>query len=398
MFWEILIAIMLGVYSGTLTGLTPGIHVNLVSLILLSLAPVLPVTYALSLVAFILSLSVTHTFVDSIPSIFLGAPDAAMVLGVLPGHRFLLEGKGYTAVKLTVIGSFLSLVCSILLMPILVYVVPLLYALLRPIVGYLIVAMLCFMILRDKKKLWSASMVCVSGVLGYIVLNTPNVKDPLFPMLSGLYGISTLLFSLKENSSIPKQLSHQSLTVSKKDVGTAISASTFAGFLTSMLPGMGGAQGAVIAMQLARNLGTEGFMILMGGINTVNFVLSTVTLYTLDKARNGAIIAVRELLSKTTVYHLIAYGSIMLVVGSIAVFITLYLARIFASLIVKVNYQYLVIGIILFIVLLVVLLCGWYGCLVLLVATALGLLAPLVGFGRTHAMGCLLIPVAMYFL
>jgi len=398
MFLEILIAIIIGVNAGIITGLTPGIHVNLVSVILLSIAPLLPVNYSLSLVGFILALSVTHTFVDSIPSIFLGAPDSSMIMGVLPGHRFLLEGKGYSAVKLTVIGSFLSLVGSVMLMPLLVFIVPWLYEFIRPYVGYLILLMLGFMVLRDSKRMWGLFVILVSGFFGYVVLHTPNVSDPLFPMLSGMYGVSTLLFSLKDNNSIPHQKVDQELHVSKKDLGVAVSASTFAGFLTSMLPGMGGAQGAVIAMQLTRNLGTEGFMVLMGGINTVNFVLSTVTLFTLDKARNGAIIAVKELLSEMTIWHLIAYGAIMLFVGSIAVVVTLYLASLFEKLIIKVNYGFLVKGIIFFILVLVVLLCGWYGVLVMVVATAIGFIAPIVGCSRTHGMGCLLIPVAMYFL
>jgi len=205
MFIEILLAILLGVTAGTFTGLTPGIHVNLVSLVLLSIAPTLPVNYSISLVGFILALSVTHTFVDSIPSIFLGAPDSSMALGVLPGHRYLLEGKGYTAVKLTVIGSFLSLVLSVMLMPFLILIVPWLYELVKPFVGYLIVLMLSFMVFRDCKKIWGLFIVSLSGFFGYMVLNTPNVGNPLFPMLSGLYGISTLLYSLKDNNSIPLQ-------------------------------------------------------------------------------------------------------------------------------------------------------------------------------------------------
>jgi TctA family transporter len=38
-------------------------------------------------------------------------------------------------------------------------------------------------------------------------------------------------------------------------------------------------------------------MILVGGLNTVNFVLSLVTFLVLDKARNGAVIAIKELIS-----------------------------------------------------------------------------------------------------
>ena len=118
MFTEILIAIALGATAGVVTGLTPGIHINLLSLILLNLSGYfLGFTTPLVLCVFIISLSVVHTFLDSIPSIFLGAPDADQALNVLPGHKMLLEGKGFEAVKLTVIGSLISLIIVVALIP-----------------------------------------------------------------------------------------------------------------------------------------------------------------------------------------------------------------------------------------------------------------------------------------
>ncbi|NQU98402.1 tripartite tricarboxylate transporter permease, partial [Candidatus Woesearchaeota archaeon] len=118
MFVEIIVAIILGILSGIITGLTPGIHINLVSLLVLSASPFLTPYFGLiSLACFIISMSVTHSFLDPIPSIYLGAPDSDQVLGVLPGHRYLLAGHGYTALKLTVIGSFGALILSIILFP-----------------------------------------------------------------------------------------------------------------------------------------------------------------------------------------------------------------------------------------------------------------------------------------
>src|SRR3989338_8134090 len=107
---ELLIALVLGILCGIVTGLVPGVHVNMVSALLLSASPVLLLHVHPFIVAgFIVSMPVGHTFLDAVPSIFLGAPDADEVLNVLPGHRLLLEGKGYAAVKLTVIGAFASL-------------------------------------------------------------------------------------------------------------------------------------------------------------------------------------------------------------------------------------------------------------------------------------------------
>ena len=105
MFYDVILAVLIGCLAGCITGLIPGIHVNLISMLLISMSGyLLGMTDPISLAVFIISMAITHTFLDSIPSVFLGAPDADMALGVLPGHRLLLEGKGYEAVKLTVIG------------------------------------------------------------------------------------------------------------------------------------------------------------------------------------------------------------------------------------------------------------------------------------------------------
>ena len=94
MFAQILIAILIGVTAGTFTGLTPGIHVNLVALILVSMSPFLASYFSLiSIAVIILSCAITHTFIDSIPSIYLGAPDSDQALTVLPGHRLLRKGN-----------------------------------------------------------------------------------------------------------------------------------------------------------------------------------------------------------------------------------------------------------------------------------------------------------------
>jgi len=106
MFIEILFAILIGLFFGIITGLIPGIHINLVSIILLSLSPILlNYTNPLVLCVFIIAMSVNHSFLDFVPSVFLGAPDADTALSILPGHKLLLEGKAYEAVKLTVMGS-----------------------------------------------------------------------------------------------------------------------------------------------------------------------------------------------------------------------------------------------------------------------------------------------------
>ncbi|MFC1742085.1 tripartite tricarboxylate transporter permease [Nanoarchaeota archaeon] len=399
MLLEILAAIILGITAGIITGLIPGVHINLISLILLSISPILlNYTNPIVLCCFIISMSVTHSFLDAIPSIFLGAPDADQALTVLPGHKLLLEGKGFEAVKLTVIGSLLCLIFAALIVPVMIPITRTIYPLLKNYIGYLLIAITVFMILKDKKKLMNLIVFLVSGVLGLIVLNMPNLQDPLFPMLSGLFGTSMLVVSLTQKVKIPKQTFKETITVEKKNIAKAIGAGTLAGSLTGFFPGLGPAQGAVLASQLTKDIGNYGFMILVGGINTVNFVLSLVTLYTIEKARNGAVIVVSKLIENYTIIFLIIFICAALIAGATSTLLALKISKLFARAMEKVNYTIVASGVILLITILVFYFSGPLGILVLIVSTGIGIIPGLTGTARNHQMGCLILPVILFFM
>ena len=125
MLLEIIIALIIGVSAGTLTGLFPGLHVNLVSVFLLSISPtLLKITSPISLVVFIVAMAITHSFLDFIPSIFLGAPDEDSFLSILPGHELLKKGRGYEAVILALFGSLTALPIILLFIPLFIFFLP----------------------------------------------------------------------------------------------------------------------------------------------------------------------------------------------------------------------------------------------------------------------------------
>ncbi len=401
MFYQIIVALLLGLLFGCITGMIPGVHVNLISLILLSLSGYfLGLTSALVLGVFIISMAVTHTFLDAIPSIFLGAPDSDMALGVLPGHKLLLEGRGYEAVKLTVIGSLLALIVTIIIIPFLIPFVPKIYSFVQPFMGWILFFVVIYMILIEKgvKKIWGLIVFLLSGTLGILVLNWPNLKQPLFPMLSGLFGLSTLFISLNQKSKIPKQKVSEKIDVSKGKVSKAIGAAVFSGSLTGIFPGLGAAQASILGMGLVGEIGQHAFMILIGGINTVNFVFSLVTFYTLQKARNGAVVVVSELINSIGLKELVVFLSVALITGCVAAYLALKISKVAAKFITKINYNQLCVGIIVFITVLVLIFSQLYGILVLIVSTVLGMIAPMVGVKRSHSMGCLMLPVILFFL
>lgn len=399
MLIEMFIALFLGILAGIVTGLTPGVHINLISLLVLSLSPFLiQFTSPICLAIFIVAMAINHTFLDACPSIFLGAPDSDTVLTVLPGHRLLLKGRGYEAVFLTVIGSLGSLILSVALIPTMIPVINKFYPLIQKYIGHILLFAVILLILRERgSRYWALLVFLLSGTLGTITLTIPILKDPLFPLLSGLFGISTLILSYNNNVKIPKQRITTPIISNKKGY-QAIGTSVIASGLCSTMPGLGPSQAAILSSQLIKDLGDEGFLILVGGLNTTNMILSFVTLYTLDKARNGAIVIVSKILETFNMNYLILFVGCILTVGGIATFLSLSIAKVFSNMISRINYKLLSLIIIILVTVLVIILSGILGLLILIISTSIGVIPSLKGIGKNHLMGCLLLPVILYFL
>jgi putative membrane protein len=401
MFLEIIIAIVLGCLFGIFTGLIPGIHINLISLLVLSLsAYLLEITSPLSISVFIISMAITHTFLDSIPSIFLGAPEGGdNALSVLPGHKMLLDGRGYEAVMLTLIGSFFALILAIIISYPIGMLIESIYPYLQKIMGYILIFASVFLIIRERKsRIWALIIFLLSGVLGLSTLSLINLKNPLFPLLSGLFGTSTLIVSLSDKTKIPKQ----KITfpkINKTKLNKTMGASLIAGSLCSFLPGLGPAQAAIIGSEFYKKITNEYFLVLVGGLNTINMILSFIALYLLDKARNGAVVIISKIMESVGAMELIIFFASALVAGGIAVFLTIKITKIFSRILEKVNYRKLVVSIIFLIFIMVfVLSSNFIGLLILTTSTFLGIIPVKLGIGRNHLMGCLLFPVILYFL
>ncbi len=398
MFLELIVCLLIGIGFGIVTGITPGVHVNLISVVLLSLSPMLlKFTTPLALSVVIISMAITHTFLDIIPSIFLGAPDSDEAASVLPGHKLLLEGKGYEAVMLTIIGALGGLVISMVMLPAFVPLAKYLYPVVKDYIGYILLAVIIYLIMREKEKMTVACIFLFSGVLGIAVFSLTELKDPLFPLLSGLFGTSMLLLSVKDNTRLPEQKT-TGIEFEKKKGIKATLCSVIAGWFCSFMPGLGPSEAAILGSTFFKDLGNKGFLILTGGLGTVNMALSLVTFYTLGKARNGAIVTVSEIIVTVDYRTFLIFWGVSLAAGGIATVLASKFSKIFAKLMCRINYKILCISIVCLITCLVIIISGWLGLLVLAISTFFGMIPALKNVGRNHMMGCLLVPVMIYFL
>ena len=395
---ELLLGLLVGCCLGIFTGITPGVHINLVSVIILSLSPwLLQYVSPLTLGVLIVGMTIIHTFLDSIPATFLGAPDSDEVLSVLPGHRLLLEGKGYEAVARTVIGTLASAILMIALTPLLIIGVNWLYPLVKDKISIILLVLCIFFLLKEpRSKFWALLVFLLAGVLGIVTL-TMGLKDPLFPLFSGLFGTAGLLLSINDKVNVPEQTTSFP-QVTKKEGFTTVTSAIITGSVCSMLPGLGPSQAAMIGAQFTKSMSGPTFLILNSALNMVNMMMSFITLYAIEKGKNGAIVVVGQIMGKIGKQELLLLVAAVLIALGIGTYLTLVLTKGFAKLMTKINYKKLCMCIIIFITGLVVVLTGWTGLLIYLTATSLGLLPPLKNVGRSHMMGCLLLPIILFLL
>jgi putative membrane protein len=199
----LILALILGLIAGTITGLLPGIHINLIAAILLSLLTysIFQTISPIILVIFIVTMAITHTFLDFIPSIYLGAPEEDSFLSILPGHKLLQEGKGHEAVSLTLLGSLFSLIIILIFIPLFIFTLPPIYTATRTFLPFILIFASIYLIFREENFILSLTIFLMAGFLGYFSFNL-NVEQPLLPLLSGLFGASTLIVSIKNNIKI----------------------------------------------------------------------------------------------------------------------------------------------------------------------------------------------------
>jgi putative membrane protein len=394
---ELILPLILGTLVGTFTGIFPGIHINLVSAILLSHYSFFAIA-PLSLVVFIVSLAITHTFLDFIPSVFLGAPDEDNFLSILPGHQLLMQGKGQEAVILTLYGSLIAIPIILIISPIFINFLPPLYTAIKLFIPYILIFVSLFLICREKEPALSLLIFLLSGFLGLITFSLP-VKEPLMPLLTGLFGLSSLIISLKDKPFLTKQeiLPLSQIKLPKKDFLKSFLSALISAPLCSFLPGIGSGHAAVIGSEIIPQE-RKGFLFLVGSINTIVMGLSFVTAYSIGKTRTGAAAAIKEILQTITKTDLFIILLAIVLSGIIAFAIGVQLTKVFSAIINKINYQKLNFIIILLLIVINIIFSNPIGIIVLISSASIGIFAISSNSRRINLMGCLILPSIVYYL
>lgn len=393
---EIILFILLGILAGTITGLIPGIHTNLIAVFILASIPFLSYIPVLNLIVFLVAMALTHTFVDFIPSVYFGAPDEETSLSVLPGHKLLLSGQGHKAIQYTVLGSLIAITILLVIVPVSFFTLEKIYPFIEKIMAWILIWISFFLLYHEKeKKTLSFVFFLMAGFLG-LANSGLNISQPLLPLLTGLFGSSTLIYSLSKNTKVPEQ-SIEKIKLSKKELIKPTLTSAVISPFCSFFPGLGSSQAAIIGLSFFKNPTDKQFLILIGSINTLVMGFSFVTLYLINKTRTGIASAISEI-TTLNISQLNWILITIIITSIIATLITLKISKTFAKHSQKINYTLTSKFILLFLTTIVTIISGPLGLFVFLTSTILGLACISYGIKRSFLMGCLLIPTILYYL
>jgi len=417
---------LIGTALGCITGLVPGFHANNIAIILLSLygsisAFLLSISFikgemiSILMGIIIISTSIAHTFVNIIPSTFIGAPEEDTALLLLPAHSLLLEGRGYEAISLSAAGSYGAVMMAfILLIPFRFLIGPPgdFYWLVDRIVPWILLAVSAVLILTERSKmhvLYAVAVFLLSGIFGMEIMGMDSSSpfgmniSLLFPALAGLFGMPTLLHSLNVPSLPEQGLGEKEVDFVEgwKDVATG----TIAGALVSLLPGVTSAVATIMAMVARRKKDRENVIVTLSAVNTATSFFVLAVLFMVEKARSGSAIVLDEIMdverwSNAVPPYSLCYLLMAVVITSlVSYYATKFFGKIIAVHISHIPYGMIARASVTFIFVMVTLFTGVTGVIVLATGTLIGLLCLELGIRRSLCMGVLILPIMVtYFL
>ena len=388
----------IGIGCGVISGLIPGIHANTMAGLLLSLQALLltwfdPVVIATAM----FSALVTHTFIDFVPGAFLGIPDADTSLAVLPAHSLCLEGRGEEAVRISALGSAAGVAFSLPLALVFILMLPALQPAIDWGIGLIILAVGGYLIVVSESPGWALTVFLVSGALGlyslhysYLAWQIGGESSVLMPLLSGLFGIAVLLQA--SHGTMPAQ-HFRGIDLPSSAIRRGSILGSIAGALVGWLPGLSNATAnALLTSVIGYDSNPREYIVATSAANTVNAFLGLAAFYAISRTRNGVMVALAAA-------EEIPPATVILLAGALAA-VGAYLLTVFLSTMAGwfggVNVAALNRGVIIFVVILSLILCGPFGGLILLLATAVGYIPSLINIRRVYCMGAIMVPVMAY--
>lgn len=402
-----------GCAMGAFSGMVPGIHVNTLAAILLASYPALeaalpfdPSVSSMAAACCVMSASVVHSYVDFVPSAFMGCPDAEDAVSLLPAHRLLLKGRGMEAVRAAAVGSLVGCSAALLLaVPLQAVLAGGAGGLLSDLAPLVLTAASLILVTDEMRRgsgLWGPFLFVLSGMLGLgcMVLPIPaegvlGDGSVMMPLLTGLFGVPMML-SASGGGRIPPQRD-----LAEDPVGIVPGLKgVLMGTVAGWFPGITSTVGASMSSALFPERRPARFISMTASIGSVTSVLSLVTLSVSGSGRSGTALVIGGMVGGSLTGSA-SQGFMLLLlaaaVGSVMGYaISIRCGKLMSRMIGRTDQDSLNRTVLVLLLALTLVLTGPAGMVVLIASAAVGMVPSEVGAGRLVLCGCLILPVLLF--
>jgi putative membrane protein len=373
------------------------------------------------LAMFMLGLVVGYAVLNTIPSVFFGAPDDSTIFVVLPGQKYLMQQRGFEASVLTGVGALGGLLVLLLVAPLASAIFPLVRTAVGPHLHWILGAIIVFMLMSEWPKgsdrgrtglakfldAWrslAAGLLTflLSGILGFILFYsslTPAEMafQNLLPAFVGLFAIPWVLQNIISKARVPPQHVSGSVDLSPALIVRGVGAGALGGYFAAFFPVVTGGIGGFLAGHATAQRDDRLFLISQGASKLVYYAGAFLLFFVpgLHLTRGGMawMLSVLYTPHRPALYWVAIAATLLS--GVLAFQLLLWLSRGAGWLVSRVHYGWISAGTLVLLIGLVWGLTGWGGLIVALVATGIGLLPVTWGSRRMNCMGVLLLPLAL---
>ncbi|MDQ2049104.1 tripartite tricarboxylate transporter permease [Natronolimnohabitans sp. A-GB9] len=389
-----------GAVLGCCSGLVPGLHANNFALLLAGVAPSVPGP-PLFVGCAMLAAGVVHTFVNVVPAMALGVPDAEMAVTALPAHRLVLEGRGYEALRLSALGSLLAVLAAIPLALPITWGVTAAYPTIRDNLALVLAAVVVALVASEYTWRARVGAICsfvLAAVLGVLTLDlSPDAPleagGMLAPLFAGLFGAPVLIDAIR-GSGVPPQ-DDTAVTMSRPLVGTTALAGAVAGAVVGYIPGISAAIAAVaVLVFVPGQSGDRGYVVATSGVDTANTIFALFALVAIGQPRTGVMVAFETVGAPLEIPILLAGVVLAGVFGFVVVIVV---GDAYLDLVGRLAYWKISVAVLTLLLVLSYLFTGPVGIVVFAVAAAIGMVPVRFRARRVHLMGVLIGPILIGF-
>ncbi len=290
-----------GTVLGSFLFVIPSLHfLNLsgviIALDLLTGHAIFPLHEPLTAFVFFMGMVVSFSIMNTVPSMFLGAPDESAVFVVLPGAKYMLQGKGYEAAMLTGIGGLMGIAFLLVFTPFFFYTLPKLHKVVGPHLHWILGLIIAYMLMSEWPKgtgkgatswqkfrgAWAnlfagIGTFVLSAFLGFIIFNKTLVPvqmgfQGLLPVFVGLFAVSSLISAILSRQEVPPQHVSRSIDIDYKLLFKGTLPGCIGGLMAAYLPGVTGGIGGLIAGHATAQRDDRIFVMSQGVSKVVYYV------------------------------------------------------------------------------------------------------------------------------